>query len=100
MEIAAKKVPAPVAGENIRTLGTALAPRRTVGNMLAKTPPTRNKRAARTNCGAFFRYKVLRQGLLRDAILEEKQHLILEKVDTFMYILGYIFHCLGPPSRL
>ena len=28
--------PAPVAGENIRALGTALAPRRTVGNMLAK----------------------------------------------------------------
>ena len=36
MEIAAKKVPAPVAGENIRALGTALAPRRTVGNMLEK----------------------------------------------------------------
>lgn len=36
MEIAAKKVPAPVAGENIRTLATALAPRRTVGNMLEK----------------------------------------------------------------
>lgn len=36
MEIAAKKVPAPVAGENIRALGTALAPRRTAGNMLAK----------------------------------------------------------------
>lgn len=36
MEIAAEKVPAPVAGENIRALGTALAPRRTVGNMLAK----------------------------------------------------------------
>ena len=31
-----KKAPAPVAGENIRALGTALAPRRTVGNMLAK----------------------------------------------------------------
>ena len=36
MEIAAKKVPAPVAGEYIRTRGTALAPRRTVGKMLAK----------------------------------------------------------------
>ena len=36
MEIAAKKAPAPVAGENIRALGTALAPRRTAGNMLAK----------------------------------------------------------------
>ena len=37
MEIAAKKAPAPVAGEeNIRALGTALAPRRTVGNMLAQ----------------------------------------------------------------
>ena len=36
MEIAAKKVPTPVARENIGTLGTALAPRRTVGNMLAK----------------------------------------------------------------
>lgn len=36
MEIAAKKVPAPVAGENIRALSTALALRRTVGNMLAK----------------------------------------------------------------
>lgn len=36
MEIAAEKAPAPVAGENIRALGTALAPRRTVGNMLAK----------------------------------------------------------------
>ena len=35
MEIAAKKAPAPVAGENIRALGTALTPRRTVGNMLA-----------------------------------------------------------------
>lgn len=35
MEIAAEK--APVAGEeNIRALGTALALRRTVGNMLAK----------------------------------------------------------------
>lgn len=31
-----EKVPAPVAGENIRALGTALAPRRTAGNMLAK----------------------------------------------------------------
>ena len=37
MEIAAKKAPAPVAGENIRALGTALALRRTVGNMLAKS---------------------------------------------------------------
>ena len=36
MEIAAEKAPAPVAGENIRALGTALAPRHTVGNMLAK----------------------------------------------------------------
>ena len=36
MEIAAKKAPAPVAGENIRALGTALALRRTVGNMLEK----------------------------------------------------------------
>ena len=37
MEIAAEKAPAPVAGEeNIRALGTALALRRTVGNMLAK----------------------------------------------------------------
>lgn len=36
MEIAAKKAPAHVAGENIRALGTALAPRRTAGNMLAK----------------------------------------------------------------
>ena len=36
MEIAAKKAPAPVAGENIRALGTALALRRTAGNMLAK----------------------------------------------------------------
>ena len=36
MEIAAKKVPAPVAGENIRALGTALALRRTAGNMLPK----------------------------------------------------------------
>lgn len=36
MKIAAKKVPAPVAGENIRALATALALRRTVGNMLAK----------------------------------------------------------------
>ena len=36
MEIAAEKAPAPVAGENIRALGTALAPRRIVGNMLAK----------------------------------------------------------------
>ena len=37
MEIAAEKAPAPVAGEeNIRAPGTALAPRRTVGNMLAK----------------------------------------------------------------
>lgn len=37
MEIAAEKVPAPVAGENIRALGTALALRRTAGNMLAKS---------------------------------------------------------------
>lgn len=36
MEIAAEKAPAPVAGENIRALGTALVLRRTVGNMLAK----------------------------------------------------------------
>ena len=36
MEIAAEKAPAPVAGENIRVLRTALAPRRIVGNMLAK----------------------------------------------------------------
>lgn len=36
MEIAAEKAPAPVAGEKIRALGTALALRRTVGNMLAK----------------------------------------------------------------
>lgn len=37
MEIAAKKAPAPVAvEENIRALRTALAPRRTVGNILAK----------------------------------------------------------------
>lgn len=36
MEIAAEKVPAPVAGENIRALGTALALRRTAGNMLAR----------------------------------------------------------------
>ena len=36
MEIAAEKAPAPVAGENIRARGTALALRRTVGNMLAK----------------------------------------------------------------
>ena len=36
MEIAAEKAPAPVAGENIRALRTALALRRTVGNMLAK----------------------------------------------------------------
>ena len=36
MEIAAEKAPAPVAGENICALGTALALRRTVGNMLAK----------------------------------------------------------------
>ena len=35
MEIAAEKAPASVAGENIRALGTALALRRTVGNMLA-----------------------------------------------------------------
>lgn len=37
MEIATKKVPVPVAGENIRALGTALAPRHTAGNMLAKS---------------------------------------------------------------
>lgn len=37
MEIAAEKAPAPEVGENIRALGTALAPRRTVGNMLAET---------------------------------------------------------------
>ena len=37
----------------------------------------------------------MRQGLLRDAILEEKQHLILEKVDTFMYILGVHLPLLG-----
>lgn len=36
MEIAAEKEPAPVAGENIRALRTALALRCTVGNMLAK----------------------------------------------------------------
>lgn len=36
MEIAAEKAPVPVAGENIRALRTAPAPRRTVGNMLAK----------------------------------------------------------------
>ena len=37
MGIAAEKAPAPVAGkENIRAQGTALALRRTVGNMLAK----------------------------------------------------------------
>ena len=36
MEIAAEKAPAPVVGENIRALRTAPAPRRTVGNMLAK----------------------------------------------------------------
>lgn len=36
MEIAAEKAPAPVAGENIRAPGTALALCRTVGNMLAK----------------------------------------------------------------
>ena len=37
MEIAAEKAPAPVVWEeNIRALGTALAPCRTVGNMLAK----------------------------------------------------------------
>ena len=36
MEIAAEKVPAPVAGGNIRALGTAMALRRTAGNMLAK----------------------------------------------------------------
>ena len=36
MEIAAEKAPAPVAGENIRALGTALALRRAAGNMLAK----------------------------------------------------------------
>ena len=36
MKIAAEKAPAPVAGEeNIRALRTALALRRTVGNMLA-----------------------------------------------------------------
>ena len=73
MEIAAEKAPAPVVGEKIRALGTALALRRTVGNMLAKNAANQKQTAPqRTNCGAFFRYKVLRQGLLRDAILEEK----------------------------
>ena len=38
MEIAAEKAPAPVAWEeNIRALRTAPVPRRTAGNMLAKT---------------------------------------------------------------
>ena len=37
MEIAAEKAPAPVVGENICALRTALVLRRTVGNMLAKT---------------------------------------------------------------
>ena len=36
MEIAAEKAPAPVVGENIRALGTALVLRRIAGNMLAK----------------------------------------------------------------
>lgn len=36
MEIAAEKAPAPVAGENIRALRTALVLRRTADNMLAK----------------------------------------------------------------
>ena len=36
------------------TLGTALAPRRTVGNMLAKTPPTRNKQRRSVQTAAHF----------------------------------------------